>query len=175
MLFLIMQMHIIHAYACRQRKRYREAEKHLNTALTEARRIAPPPAAIVSQSLGSSSKASKQSMRHGPLEIASYQFASMDLTGGDSPQASSCTSFGSGSHASSCILLSMTKHSGAPSDAASTVASIQYASACEEVQQLVFRATVEIARCYLEQGRMQEAVWFVSLLHPWNMCNGYVY
>ena len=162
-----MQVNIMHAYACRQRKRYREAEKHLNAALAEARRMAPPAPGALGAPAGAGTAAKHQRAHASPVSpgaLAAVQEA--DVTA--SPPSSLNMSAGS---ASEQPLLSLVRPSGVLPDSASTVASMQFASASEEVQQLVFRATVDLARCCFEQGRMQEAVraalWPVMLVMPY--------
>lgn len=146
----------MHAYACRQRKRYREAEKHLTSALAEARRMALPAAAALSAQAGAAS-APKHPRLHG-AGAASARTVVHEGSARESPPGSPGTSAGSASDQSASMLLGLARPSGGHCDAASTAASTQFASATEEVQQLVFRATVELARCCFEQGRLQEAV-----------------
>lgn len=151
-----LQANVVHAYACRQRKRYREAEKHLNTALAEARRMALPAAAALSAPAGAAA-ASKHSRLHSGGSAGALAVVHEDLSSA-SPPGSPVTSASSASDQSASMLLGLAKSAGVPGDSSSTAASMQFASATEEVQQLVFRATVDLARCCFEQGRLQEAV-----------------
>eukprot|EP00892_Ulva_mutabilis_P003887 jgi/Ulvmu1/1870/UM012_0026.1 len=146
----VLSVRVMHAYACRKRKRYREAERHLNAALAEARRMAPPLAGAVTAAAPAGPPA-----KHPRMQPAA---GTREASPAASPPGSPCLSVPPASdHASSALLGLLRPPAGVAADAASTVASLQFASITEEVQQLVFRATLDLAQCCLEQGRLQEA------------------